>query len=144
MADSQDTTILPENRTDLEALIEAAIARLDAMDPDADLEDGFDDEPSLGALECPADFGRGTIWLNTAGCDTDLEDDSCEDEPSLGAPECMAYAPHLCGAMNQSYWARGSCDDREVACEDEGSADLSHQGSLGHLDCGPIRLGVRS
>lgn len=44
MADSEHTPLLPENRTDLEALIEAAIARLDAMDGDPDFEDGDDAE----------------------------------------------------------------------------------------------------
>ena len=44
MADSQHTPTLPENRTDLEALIEAAIARLDAFDGDPDLEVTAEDD----------------------------------------------------------------------------------------------------
>ena len=45
MAVFPHTRDLPKNRADLEDLIEAAIARLDDMDGDCDLEDGHDAEP---------------------------------------------------------------------------------------------------
>ena len=99
MATFPDTTILPETRADLEALIEAAIARLDDIDPDPD------DEPSLGAPEAalvgtstyfgPMTGLRRTDALSqvawaTGGSD-DREADTADDEdggdlePSLGA-----------------------------------------------------------
>ena len=58
MADSQHTPTLPENRTDLEALIEAAIARLDAFDGDPDLEDGHDLEQAC------EDEGWNDSWVS--------------------------------------------------------------------------------
>ena len=88
MAAFPDTTTLPENRTALEQLIEAAIVRLDDLDPDPD------DEPSLGAPETDARgtdayFGhfagprRSTALSQTrwaAGGSDDREADTADDE----------------------------------------------------------------
>jgi hypothetical protein len=51
-----------------EALIEQAISILDAIDGDADLEDGADDEPSLGS---PVGGESQLCW--NAGSDDDRE-----------------------------------------------------------------------
>ncbi len=61
-------------RSALEAWIDRAIALLDEMDGDPDLEDNGDDEPSIGSL--------GLVGAN--GQEYDLELDSSDDEPSLG------------------------------------------------------------
>lgn len=82
MADSEHTPLLPENRTDLEALIEAAIARLDLMDPDTDLEDAGDDEPWLGAYEQVA-FDVGTHWYNSAVEDREEDHDAEEADERI-------------------------------------------------------------
>ena len=69
MAENSHTLSLPKNRPDLEALIEAAIARLDDFDGDAELEDEHDAEPddcegsevqaTVHDYECgPINFGR--------------------------------------------------------------------------------------
>ena len=77
MADNLDTILLPENRIDLEALIEAAIARLDDMDGDPDLE------PTLGS-NAGLSHG-GTYWppewvaAKTAHLPDECEE-VCEDE----------------------------------------------------------------
>lgn len=74
MADSLNSISLPESRTDLEVLIEAAIARLDAMDPDPDLEDDGTDEPWLGAFEQRA-LNTGTHWNCLVVEDREVDDD---------------------------------------------------------------------
>lgn len=55
---------------------ERLIAVLNEMDGDSDLEDGADDEPSLGA---PEDAGSQIVWLR--GGDRDLETTTPEDRP---------------------------------------------------------------
>ena len=87
MADSQDTPSLPENRADLELLIETAIARLDEIDGEADLE------PSLGSHFSHAHVG--TVWPDTRTdytiakgldeCEDVSEDEgaACEDEGAV-------------------------------------------------------------
>lgn len=55
-------------RQQIEDAIERLIAMLDALDGDADLEDGADAEPSLGA---PDGHDSQLIWLR--GSDTDQE-----------------------------------------------------------------------
>ena len=118
MAIVPNTITLPENRLDLEALIEAAIARLDDVDGDTDQEPDSDGEPSLGSL----DRVSQVRW--SAGDSSDAEDEHdgrepcCEDE---GAP----------------------CDDEGAQCEDEGSHDLASGLPFFIGDCSPIRL-VRS
>ena len=60
-------------RRRLELAIEAAIALLDRMDGDADLEDGADDEPSLCGIGMPVSAGAG-VWLRgVLGAQYDLE-----------------------------------------------------------------------
>ena len=105
MADSLDTIPLPENRTDLEALIEAALARLDDMDGDPDLE------PTLGS-NAGLSHG-GTYWppewvaARTAHLPDECEDVSedegaaCDDEPDdheASAVPCEVY-DFPCGSI---------------------------------------------
>ncbi len=89
MADSLNTLSLPENRPALEALIEAAIARLDDIEPDPDLEPDEDGEPQLGAPEARTGTWNGLYpeaFTDTHEADDcDLEDGAdieavCEDE----------------------------------------------------------------
>ena len=53
------------------------IAILDRWDGDADLEDGGDDEPSLGA---PEDHASQIVWLRGGGADLELS--LCPEEPA--------------------------------------------------------------
>ena len=99
MADSEDIPNLPENREALEQLIEAAIARLDEMEDDRDLE------PTLGST-LSLDLA-GTAWPGLVGeladpnideCEEVCEDEgaACEDEGALSmtgatAPKTRQY-----------------------------------------------------
>ncbi|GJD32835.1 hypothetical protein PMNALOAF_4114 [Methylobacterium adhaesivum] len=56
-------------RAQIEDAIERLLAILDALDGEADLEDGADAEPSLGAPENP--HGSQASWMR--GSDTDCE-----------------------------------------------------------------------
>ena len=64
MAIVPNTITLPENRLDLEALIEAAIARLDDVDGDTDLEAVSEDEGAQcedeGSYNCASGHPFGT------------------------------------------------------------------------------------
>lgn len=82
MADSLNTLVLPENRVDLENLIETAIERLDAMDGDEDDEDDGTAEPWLG---CPERHSGS--WRGAGSCDDDRECDDCDDEDSFDREE---------------------------------------------------------
>jgi hypothetical protein len=62
-----------------ESLIEQAISILDALDGEADLEDGGDGEPSLAS---PADGDSQIIWC--AGGDDDREQDRQVGPPCYG------------------------------------------------------------
>jgi hypothetical protein len=53
-----------------ESLIEQAIDILNELDADADLEDGADDEPTLGSAS-----GGDSQLCWSAGCDDDREQD---------------------------------------------------------------------
>jgi len=121
MAVFPDTISLPENRADLEALIEAAIARLDGLDGDPDLE------PSVASPEPPGtpcvDVGR---WM--AG---ELE----------RAGELLRGELHRVPQLSQAHWAQGTawdeveevCEDEGATCEDEG-CDADAEPSLGSLE----------
>lgn len=102
----------------IDALCDDAIARLDASDPDADLEPQGDDEPSL----CGVNVGGGFFFL-------DDREHSTDDvgEPSLGSGP----------GMDQSggKWLAGCCPSDHEAEHDgrepcvDGEASLS--GTLG-------------
>jgi hypothetical protein len=96
----------------LEQAVECLIAFIDMLDPDRDLEDNGDAEPSLGwpipqemlgqrlntDADCRGDFGD------------DREHDTADDEPSLGwQNEGSQGRLHV------------SNDDCEEQCEDEGA-----------------------
>ena len=128
MAAFPNTISLPENRLDLEALIEAAIARLDDVEPDPDLEPDGDGEPILGAPEA-----RSGSWNGLApdAYTDDREADDGDGEPSLGS----------LNRVPQTRWAAGGSDDfedehdgREPCCEDEG-AQCDDEGAVDE-DCG--------
>lgn len=69
-------------RRRVEEAVAAGIDFLDAINGDPDIEDGADDEPSLGTSETYRGFG--TNWLHGDG--SDREDENEHDEPSLGSP----------------------------------------------------------
>ena len=115
MADSLYTQTLPENRPDLEALIEAAITRLDDLDPDPDLEDGGDDEPDgdgepqLGAPEAHTGSWAG---LALEAYSDDRESDGADDEDGADRePNCGSVAAHA--DTSQVFWAQGNNDERD-------------------------------
>ena len=144
MAIVPNTISLPENRLDLEALIEAAIARLDDVDGDTDLEPDFDGEPSLGAPEA-----QGGSWSGLsleAYCD-DREADDADDEPSLGSLDRMPQTKWSAGGAgdleDEHDGAEPCCEDEGAQCEDEGSYNCASGHPFGTGDCSPIRL-VRS
>ena len=78
-------------RVDLEARIEEMIALLDTIDGDPDLEDGADDEPSLGGHP---KYRNGRLEYDLEGCADDAE-------PSLGWSEHVnqAAASRMSGFM---------------------------------------------
>ena len=75
--------------------IERMIALLDAIDGDADLEEGGDLEPSLGAYR--------------VGCDLEL--DASDDEPSLGS---LGGTAHGLWFPRSPVWAGGGRTDAEL------------------------------
>ncbi len=132
MADSLNTPTLPENRPDLEALIEAALARLDDLDLDPDLEetadlepgeddeDGGDDEPSLGSL----DRQSQSRW-SSYGSEADLELDEGDREPSLASTNSLDQRKWHYGRNNdledEHDGLEPVCEDEGAQCEDEGA-----------------------
>lgn len=94
---ANETTALARrsSRQKLEAAIEAAIAALDALDGDPDLEPIEDDEPSLGAREGRpggiAFDARFREWRDGADQTewgrTGSSDDREYDEAEMGEPE---------------------------------------------------------
>jgi len=93
-------------RARLEAWIEHAIALLDVLDGDADLEDGGDDEPSLAAPE-----GAQTMGGFSCGCGSDCDLELSYDRQGYrgGGPvedELEEDAGELCA------WRSGDVDQR--------------------------------
>jgi hypothetical protein len=97
-------------RSELERRIEEMIALLDLLDDDADIEDGHDDEPTLGA-ENDHEGRSQEIWAQASRLDEceaedehggDIQDErhdgEGDEEPELGRLECMdqrqAYSGH--------------------------------------------------
>lgn len=116
MADFAHSIPLPENRLALEALIQAAIDRLDDLDPDPDLEEEPDGEPILGAPEARAGSWNGLrpeAFTDDRELDDADDEDGGDDEPSLGSFQ----------DMSQERWASMGTDDREEQCDDEGASD---------------------
>lgn len=79
MADSPYTRTLPETRLELEQLIEAAIARLDDLDGDPDVEITCEDEGAQcddeGAIEEDGNDSEDETRSNNIGrCSTPAED----------------------------------------------------------------------
>ena len=134
MTDTPDSTTVPESRTDLEALIEAAIARLDEIDPDPDLENGTDGEPDndgeplLGAPEARTGSWSGLFLEAYSDEDRELDcaddEDNGDAEPSLGSLDRIA---------DQTAWAGGGRCDLEEQCEDEG-AQCDDEGVIDNED----------
>ena len=130
MADSHDTTVLPEMpRPVIEAEIERLIGLLDTLDPDPDLEDGGDGEPILGAPEHQAGSWRG---LSLVAYQDDREADDGDDEPELGSLERVKQTSWALGGDGEPTcgWTEAEAqfgrygvpsDEREPCCEDEGS-----------------------
>lgn len=69
--------LLQHRRAELEARIQEMIELLDVIDGDPDLEDGADDEPSLG----------GTARMCGTEIVDDIEQDFADMEPWLGRSE---------------------------------------------------------
>lgn len=78
------STDLRQTRARLETKIEELIALLDLLDGDPDLEDGGDDEPSIGGA---AIYGRN-------GVEHDLEQDE-DSEHSLGWSNPMGLRTYV-------------------------------------------------
>jgi hypothetical protein len=103
-------TPLPDNpiaalqrvRSEAEAEVDRLLALLDALDGDADLEEGGDTEPELGFTR----IGSGVAPFEHASID-DRELDDSESEPSLASPESLS------AFTSQLGWARGNSADLE-------------------------------
>jgi hypothetical protein len=137
------TDITPEqffqawSRKEREALIELLIDSLDEIDGDpdredgGDLEDGADDEPSLGTTEHLRQDDVRLVGRDGWTCPDELEEDTADDEPSLGSAgffhECNPY-------FDQRLWSYGRTDDREG---DPGCDDLEPSLCGIHADDGP-------
>ncbi len=132
----------------IETEVEHLIDILDQLDPDPDLEDGGDGEPSIGAPEAQAGSWRG-LWPED---NDDREADDADAEPELGSLEIINQCswskgedgePSL-GSLNrfrQLCWSHGNnqeledehdgcepcCEDEGAQCEDEG-ADCGEDG----------------
>jgi hypothetical protein len=91
-ADPTPTTTAPDARLLLETAVECLIGSLDLIDPDPDLEDNSDAEPSLGG-----------------GTGDDRELDTADDEPSLGSTDCLGHD------SQEFTWGKNGAttDDRE-------------------------------
>ncbi|PZN98998.1 MAG: hypothetical protein DCF28_13555 [Alphaproteobacteria bacterium] len=73
-------------RRRLELAVETAIAALDQLDGDPDMEDIGDSEPSLAHPESRAWESQVAVsaWLSTSGTGwTDLEEPTGDDEPEI-------------------------------------------------------------
>lgn len=125
MADFPDSIPVTEiPRQIVEAEIELLIGLLDTLDPDPDLEDSADLEPSTGDEE-PL---HGSLEQQTGswrGLDPTAPSCAEGEELELGWTELEArfgryraddvYEPSLgsTAGMNQSHWSKGDTDDRE-------------------------------
>lgn len=87
------------NRVAIEDMVELGIALLDMIEPDPDLEDNADDEPSLAGAPNP-------------GVVLDAEFDESDQEPALGAPENAGG--------DQTEWAQGDAYGSEDECDFDG------------------------
>jgi hypothetical protein len=129
LAADPETLLVPlTNRKAIADSIERLIDMLDAMSPDPDLEDGADDEPSLGwGLRGGQSFLAGTA-PNLPPTDTcDLELDTSDDEPN--GDERDASCP--------ANWAKGGhwCEDVEE--ENEHGGDILDEPHDGESDSEP-------
>lgn len=88
-------------RREAQAEIDRLLDFLDRLDGDPDLEDGGDDEPSLGWLERQ----RGFVAHAESATAPDLEVGEGDLEPSLGRPDEI---------VDQRFTAIGAYDDREA------------------------------
>ncbi|BCG72670.1 hypothetical protein MesoLj113a_38280 [Mesorhizobium sp. 113-1-2] len=85
-----------KSRRSIADSIERLIDMLDAMSPDPDLEDGADDEPSLGWTHRGGQSILAATAPNGSPCDTiDLELDNCDDEDGGDAEPCPDIAGEL-------------------------------------------------
>jgi hypothetical protein len=75
-AEESALAVTPAFRVKLERAVERLLAKLDALDGDADLEDTGDAEPSLGAPERLGRYAQDH-W---AASGTDDREEVCEDE----------------------------------------------------------------
>ena len=107
--------------------LDLAIATLDALDGDTDIEDGGDDELSLG-WEKPG----SQIILTEGAYSGDRELDTADAEPSLASPERHPTVPVVTwgpaytargGDESQLRWAEGARHDGELVNEDGDDLD---------------------
>lgn len=100
-------------RRKIEDTIERLISLLDELEPDPDLEDGGDDEPSLGSLNLT---GIGKAAAHNA-------------TPAQNCARVDASSLRNCDSgMDQRRWAYGANDERELAGEDAGEDDYRDYG----------------
>ena len=120
--------------------VDAAVAALDDLDADPDLEDGADDELSLG-WEKPS----SQLFLTEGAFSGDRELDTADAEPSLASPERHPAVPISTwgrawtargGEEGQLRWAEGAQDDRELVPED-GAIDEDELDGAGEVDAEP-------
>ncbi len=120
--------------------LDGAIAALDTLDGDPDLEDQGEAEPSFGWDARPSQVH---LWN---GCiQGDFELDTSDGEPSLASPErhpaapvCFSGGPYTArgGDESQLRWAEGARHDGELADED-GPIDEDELDGAGEVDAEP-------
>ena len=121
--------LLDLTRPMIESEIERLISILDWLDPDPDIEDEGDfeptedNEPLYGWTGLEAAYGRYCLEYNGQGAD-ELELDDADSEPSLGSME----------TVSQLHWGAFGRNDYEQDCEDEG-AQCDDEGWI-EEDCG--------
>ena len=74
---AQDNDPASEYAKNCRVLVDMLIEYLDGIDPDPDVEDGADDEPSLGSHEIT--LAGGYLPSQTNGTGVEVEE-QCEDE----------------------------------------------------------------
>ncbi len=102
----------PIDREVIADALDLAIATLDAVDGDTNIEEGGDDEPSLGWVDGRPQF---------CGEYQDREHDTADCEPSLASPERHPTLPWE-GSHARHYVTRGP-QDRQTRWADGGQQD---------------------
>ena len=108
----------PAVRARCEEAIETLVAALDALDGDLDLENGSDEEPSLGSHI--AYSSHGTDWRSPTHAD-EAEVDDEGDDLDRGEWDTADAEPSLCGISAERFGAFCSAHNSHGTDTEEGA-----------------------